>query len=206
MNTEAIVHPKLLHYGLITANMDAMADWYRKVLGMTVNHRSKIPAIARLTRQGPPFSGFDFISNDERDHRIVFFEKPGASIDPDKRRHTGLQHVAFEYAGLDDLLGTYIRLKGLNILPTWVADHGVAIAFYYEDPDQNVVELNINNYGEAWTATEMLKSAASAMPAQVDPEKMVAAREIGASPWEIHKRASAGEFAPAEPFNPGARF
>jgi catechol-2,3-dioxygenase len=46
MNTEAIVHPKLLHYGLATGNMDAMSDWYRKVLGMTVNHRSKIPAIA----------------------------------------------------------------------------------------------------------------------------------------------------------------
>jgi catechol 2,3-dioxygenase len=183
-----------------------MTDWYRKVLGMTVNHRSKIPAIARLTRQGPPFSGFAFVSNDDRDHRIVFFEIPGASVDPEKRRHTGLQHVAFEYAGLDDLLGTYVRLKGLSILPMWVADHGVAIAFYYEDPDQNVVELNINNYGEAWTATELLRTAASAMPAQVDPEKMVAAREAGASPWEIHKRAAAGEFAPAEPFNPGARF
>lgn len=206
MNTEAIVHPKLLHYGLSTANMDVMADWYRKVLGMTVNHRSKVPAIARLTRQGPPFSGFSFVSNDERDHRIVFFEIPGASADSDKRRHTGLQHVAFEYAGLDDLLGTYIRLKRLGILPMWVADHGVAIAFYYEDPDQNVVELNINNYGEAWTATEMLKTAASAMPAQVDPEKMVAAREAGASPWEIHNRAATGEFAPAKPFNPGDRF
>jgi catechol 2,3-dioxygenase len=44
------------------------------------------------------------------------------------------------------------------------------------------------------------------MPAQVDPEKMVAAREAGASPGEIHQRAAAGEFAPAEPFNPGARF
>ena len=97
MNTKAIVHPKLLHYGLSNANMDAMADWYRKVLGMTVNHRSKILAIARLTRQGPPFSGFTFISStDERDHRIVFFEIPGASVDPEKRRHTGLQHVAFE--------------------------------------------------------------------------------------------------------------
>jgi catechol-2,3-dioxygenase len=136
----------------------------------------------------------------------VFFEIPGASVDPEKRRHTVLQHVAFEYSGLDDLLGTYIRLKGLGIVPMWVADHGVAIAFYYEDPDQNVVELNVNNYGDAWTATEWLKTAASAMPAQVDPEKMVAARGAGASPWEIHKRAADGEFAPAEPFNPGSRF
>ena len=76
MNTQTIVHPKLHHYGLITADLDPMVEWYRKVLGMTVNHRSKIPAIARLTHHGPPFSAFAFISNDEMDHRIVFFEYP----------------------------------------------------------------------------------------------------------------------------------
>jgi catechol-2,3-dioxygenase len=136
----------------------------------------------------------------------VFFEKPRASNDPDKRNHTGLQHVAFEYANLDDLLGTYLRLKKLGISPMWAADHGVAIAFYYEDPDQNVVELNTNVFGEPWTATDFLETAASAMPAQVDPDKMIAARHAGASGWDIHKRAVAGEFAPAEPVSPGDRF
>ncbi|MEG9435770.1 VOC family protein [Edaphobacter sp. HDX4] len=114
-----------MHYGLITANIDVMTEWYRNVLGMRVNHRSKIPAIARLTRNGPPFLAFAFVSNDERDHRIVFFEIPRASVDPEKRQHTGLQHVAFEYASLDDLLGTYLRLKKRGIRPTWAADHGV---------------------------------------------------------------------------------
>lgn len=33
MNTEIISHPKLQHYGLITANLGAMIDWYPKVLG-----------------------------------------------------------------------------------------------------------------------------------------------------------------------------
>jgi len=46
MNTEIIIHPKLQHYGLITANLDTMIDWYRKVLGMTINHRSLVPARA----------------------------------------------------------------------------------------------------------------------------------------------------------------
>jgi hypothetical protein len=40
MNTEITVHPKLQHLGLTTGNLDAMVDWYSKVLGMTVNHRS----------------------------------------------------------------------------------------------------------------------------------------------------------------------
>ena len=62
------------------------------------------------------------VSNDEVNHRIVFFEMPGLVVDPDKPRHARLQHVAFEYETLDDLLGTYARLKGLGILP----GHGVA--------------------------------------------------------------------------------
>jgi hypothetical protein len=30
-------------------------------------------------------------------------------------------------------------------------DSGLGTSFYYEDPDQNVVELNVNNYGNKWT-------------------------------------------------------
>ena len=74
MNADTIVHPKLLHYGPITHNLDAMIEWYRKVLGMTINHRSARPPGAT---GGPPFTGFAFISNDKINHRIVFLEMPG---------------------------------------------------------------------------------------------------------------------------------
>jgi len=53
MNTETTVHPKLQHYGLATANLDAMTEWYGKVLGMTVNHRSRIPALHGKGRRFP---------------------------------------------------------------------------------------------------------------------------------------------------------
>jgi hypothetical protein len=43
------------------------------------------------------------------------------------------------------------------------------------------------------------------MMAHVDPEKMIAARKAGASAWELHERAVAGEFSPAKPYNPSAR-
>ena len=198
MNTEIIVHPKLQHLGLATANLDAMIDWYRKVLGMTINYRSTAPA-------GAPFSAIAFVSNDEVHHRIAFFEMPGLG-DRAKSRDTRLQHLAFEYEMLDDLLGTYARLKGLGILPVLAVDEGVGTAFYYRDPDQNNVELNINNYGNEWTATDHMK----ALPpfterprrANVDPDKMIAARKAGASPWELHERAFAGEFAPTKPYDP----
>jgi hypothetical protein len=66
--------------------------------------------------------------NDEVNHHIAFVELPDLVVDPDKLRHARLQHVAFEYQTVDDLLGTYGRLKGLGILPCWPPiGHGIAI-------------------------------------------------------------------------------
>jgi catechol-2,3-dioxygenase len=202
MNTEIAVHPRLQHYGLITAKLDAMIEWYRRVLGMTVNHRSVMPT---EPQNGPPFSSMAFVSNDEVNHRIVFFEMPGLADDPDQQHRPGLQHVAFECDTLDDLLGTYVRLKGLGIVPVWAADHGLGTAFYYEDPDRNMVELNVNHYENDWTATEHIKTEPP-RTALVDPEKVLAARKSGGSPWELHERASAGEFVPTKWGNPRGRF
>ena len=200
MNTEIIIHPKLQHYGLTTANLDAMIDWYRKVLGMTVNHRTSLPLTARGRA---PFFAFAFVGNDEVHHRIVFFETPDAMVDPDKLRHVRVQHVAFEYQTLDDLLGTYGRLKSLGILPVMAVDEGLQMAIYYTDPEQNSVELNVNNYGNEWTATEHMRSAPPIgerpRRSQIDLDKMIAARKAGASHWELHERASAGQFAPDKP-------
>ena len=83
-------------------------------------------------------------------------------------------------------------------------DEGFQAAFYYTDPDQNLVELNVNYYGNDWTATEHMKAspAIAQRPqiAPVDPEKMIAARKEGASAWELHERTVAGEFAPAKQY------
>jgi catechol 2,3-dioxygenase len=43
--------------------------------------------------------------------------------------------------------------------------------------------------------------ARNPMGAYVDPDKLLAARKAGASPWELHERAWAGEFAPAKPYD-----
>jgi catechol-2,3-dioxygenase len=196
MNTEFTVHPKLQHYGLTTANMNTMADWYRKVLGMTINYRSEVPADAQ---NRAPFSAAAFLSNDEVHHRVVFFEVPGLTLDPDKSHYVRLQHIAFAYDTLDDLLGSHARLKGLGIIPKWAADHGVGMSFYYEDPDENIVELNVSNYASEWTATEHMKNSPGFTRVHVDPDKMLAARKAGMPSWELHERAVAGEFAPAKP-------
>ena len=99
------------------------------------------------------------------------------------------------------MLGTYVRLKNLGIPLLWAADQFFQTAFYYADPDQNIVELNTNNFDDDWTVTEQLKNLPSQVHINVDPEKMIAARSQGASPWQVHQRAIAGEFAPAKSYD-----
>jgi len=120
MNTEITIHPKLQHFGLATANLDAMLDWYRKVLGMAINARADAPA----GPEGKPLFSAAFASNDEVHHRIAFCELSGLDADPDKRRHALVQHVAFEYETLDDLLGTYARLKAQALCRCWPPTKG----------------------------------------------------------------------------------
>jgi catechol 2,3-dioxygenase len=180
MNSEITIHPKLQHCGLTTGNLDEMLEWYGKVLGMTVNKR--VPALP-----GSPFQSVAFASNDEVNHRLSFFETPGLATDAEKDRHSRVQHMAFTYETLDDLLGTYIRLKNLGIPLLWAADQFIQTAIYYEDPDGNIIELNVNNFSNDWTVTEQLKNLPSRLHVNVDPEKMITARKAGALPWELHE-------------------
>lgn len=101
---------------------------------------------------------------------------PGLVIDPEKSHYVRLQHIAFAYDTLDDLLGSHARLKRLGIIPKLAADHGVGMSFYYEDPDENMVELNVSNYASEWIATEHMKNSPGFTRVHVDPDKMLAAR------------------------------
>jgi catechol 2,3-dioxygenase len=71
-----------------------------------------------------------------------------------------------------------------------------------------VSNSNVNNYGDNWTSIGHIQNspqfARRALGVFVDPDKMVAARKAGASPWNLHKRGWQGEFEPAHPYNPAA--
>ena len=194
MNTEIIIHPRLQHVGLTTGNLDAMLNWYGKVLGLTVHARVTAPA-------GSPFKSVAFATNDEVNHRLSFFETPGLSVDSNRDHHARVQHIAFEYKTLDDLLGTYIRLKTLGIPLLWAADQFIQTAMYYADPDGNILELNVNNFSDDWTVTEQLRNLPSRLHVNIDLEKMIAAYKEGASAWELHERAVAGEFNPSSSYD-----
>ena len=189
----------LHHFGLTTANLDAMLNWYGKVLGMVPNRQTSRP----MGTRGPLGVRVAWISNDEANHRIAIVELRGLVDDSQRTHHRRLQHVAFEFQTVDDLLSTYARLKRLGIEPVLAADHGATTSFYYEDPDRNSVELLADNFGDWKKSSEYLRTspefAADPMGAFVDPDAMIAARAAGATVEEVHRRAYAGEFPPSKP-------
>jgi catechol 2,3-dioxygenase len=76
-----------------------------------------------------------------------------------RERHTGLHHVAYEYAGLAALNATYLRLGGRRDRARVLLDDGVTLSYYDADPDGHHVELQIDAFGDwAWSKAWMKNS------------------------------------------------
>jgi len=183
--------PVMHHVNLKTVRLQELIDWYGTVLGMSPNFQ---------------FPGGAWLTNDAANHRLALLAVPGLSDDPDKIRHTGLHHTAWEYSSMDDLLDTYERLKAEGIVPHGCLDHGMTTSFYYPDPDGNSVELQADNFGGDWAkSSEWMRTApefaADPIGTPIDPDQLVEARREGLSAEEIHQRAYAGEYTPDTPLD-----
>jgi len=120
---------KLAHIVLRVRRYEECISWYGVVLGAVAVHSDKL-----LT----------FMTYDDEHHRVALVNWPGGSDRPVDA--PGLEHVAFTYGSLGDLLNNYVRLKDEGIEPYWTINHGPTISFYYRDPDSNQIELQIDNY------------------------------------------------------------
>ncbi len=196
----AVISPTFHHFGLTTAHLEEMLDWYAKVLGMQTNSQ------ALWGTETGRSAGIAFVSNDRAHHRIALVSSPALREDTDKQTHVKIQYVAFEYATIDDLLNSWERLKGLRIEPVLTADHGPTIAFYYQDPDGNSVELFVDTFGDWDRSSEYVRTSPefhqNPMGMSIDPEQVMAAWKAGATLAELHRRAMAGEFPPSRPMDP----
>lgn len=189
---DGVRHPFFHHVNLKTTRLDELVEWYGVAVGMRPNFRSE---------------SFAFLTNDAANHRIAILGSPSFREDPDKETLAGMHHTGFEFESLADLLGRYRSLKEAGIVPVGCVDHGLTMSFYYADPDGNQVELQADNYSDWEASTEWMRGsadfAADPIGRFVDPDLIVAAAEQGLSPSEIHERAYAGEYEPAEkPFLP----
>lgn len=194
MSTQAALKPKFHHFNLKTTRLQEMIDWYRAVVGAEVIFQDATGA---------------WLTNDAANHRIALLAFPGFVDDPDKDTRTGMHHSAFEYAGFEELNSTYLRLREAGIEPDICLDHGMTLSYYYKDPDGNHVELQIDDFGDwaqskAWMRTSP-DFAANPIGMFVDPARIAELAQDGEPFAEIHRRAMAGELAPAQaPVLPGA--
>ncbi len=183
----SIKTPAFHHVNLKTIRMTEMIEWYGKVIGSRKQFQNDV---------------MGFITNDEVPGRIALLTSPKLTDDPDRRNHVGMHHSAFEYASIDDLLESYVRMKGEGIEPHMALDHGFVLSFYYVDPDGNSVELQADWNGDAAKSCAYMESSpiffANPVGRFVDPAEMVKAREAGMSLEELHHKGyTTGEFTPA---------
>lgn len=181
-----VIKPILHHVTLKTSRLSEMVAWYRTVLGAQVQFANAENA---------------WLTNDAANHRIAFLSAPGLSDDPERNRHNGLHHSAYEYASFADQMASYARLKGEGILPAFALEHGMTVSLYYRDPEGNHVELQSDNFGDWAASGEWMRThpdfAENPIGVFFDPETVYAAFAQGRSFQELQPAIRAGAFAPA---------
>ena len=94
---------KFAHVVYSTRRFEEMIDWYERVFEATVVY------------QNPAFA---FLTYDDEHHRFAFANLSVLtpdSVASERRDNAGVNHVAYTYANLGDLLGTYERLKQTGV-------------------------------------------------------------------------------------------
>jgi catechol-2,3-dioxygenase len=162
---------KFAHAVLRTRDkFEEMVNWYINVLNAEIVYSN-----GRLT----------FLAYDDEHHRIAIacnptlVERPPCSA--------GLDHLAFTYGSLDELLGNYQRLKAIGIEPFLPINHGPTTSLYYADPDGNRIELQVDNFEDMAEATEHMEATFDRNPVGVsfEPDDYVRRRRAGVAAAEL---------------------
>jgi catechol-2,3-dioxygenase len=155
---------KFAHIVYRTRRFDEMIRWYEKVFEAKVQYRNPVLA---------------FLTYDDEHHRFAFANL--SALDPAGgsaagKKDTGVDHVAYTYASLRDLLDTYTRLKREGIVPYWPIRHGPTLSLYYKDPDGNRLEFQVDCFASAEEANAYMRGeafAANPIGVPFNPDELV---------------------------------
>ena len=150
---------KLSHLVFRTSRLDEMVEWY-----LATTH-------SRIAFRSPQAC---FMSFDDEHHRLGFIARP--DLAEQTRDRAGLEHVAFSFATLDNLLEAYVELRDRGVVPTECTNHGPTTSLYYVDPDGNRVELLYDNFEDSAEAQRFIESEAfrnNPMGLAFDPEQLL---------------------------------
>lgn len=175
-----IISPtRLAHFVLRTSRFDELVHWYKIVLGAKPAFENEL---------------LSFLSYDEEHHRVAILRVP--DLAEQAEGVAGVHHCAFTYASLGDLMGTYARLRDLDIKPVFVINHGPTTSLYYADPDGNQIELQADNYDTVEEATQFFYSPAFAenpIGVEFDPEDLLRRLRAGEPEEDLRRRPDIGK-------------
>ncbi len=160
---------KFAHVVYNTHRYREMIDWYTKVFEARIQHSDD-----RLT----------FMTYDDEHHRFAFANLgplPDDPPEPRMGRGVGVNHVAYTWDGMDQLVELYKRLKAEGITPVSPVKHGMTLSMYYADPDGNLMEFQIDLMEPDAANEFMTTSAFDANPIgeTFDPDELVSRYEAG---------------------------
>jgi len=182
-NSNKVLSPRsMAHVVLKTPDIKRMSAYYKTFLGAHASWESDQLA---------------FLTYDEEHHRIALIHIPG--LKPKDQRSAGMDHIAFTYASMTDLLTAYKQRKALGILPMWSTNHGPTTSMYYEDPDGNRLETQVDNFDTAEETNAFMASpefAKNPIGTDIDPEDLIRRIENGEPESELKKRVDIGPRGP----------
>lgn len=167
------IRPKsFAHVVYRTYRFEQMLQWYVTVFGGEVQYQS--PVIA-------------FVTYDEEHHRVALLNLgiiKGESQACVPRGQPGVDHVAYGYASLSELIRKYDELKARGILPYWSIHHGVTVSMYYADPDGNQMEFQTDCFSNNEDANSFMNGPhfqVNPIGVEFDPEVLQARLKLGES-------------------------
>jgi len=163
---------QIAHFVLKTYDVPRMRDWYCAVLNARVAFE-KLPQASLITF-------------DQEHHRLGIVGLPGEPVALDPRA-PGLLHMAFTYSTIRELLEVYARLRDQGIMPMFTVNHGPTVSFYYEDPDGNTSELQVDRFSTAEAAQQFIDEIFDANPVGIacDPEALLVRAAAGDSDEQL---------------------
>ena len=170
---------KFVHVVYRTRRFAQMVRWYQLVFGAKVQYEN--PALAFLTYDG-------------EHHRFAFANldvlQPNAG-EKDRRGVIGVDHVAYTYASVNDLLENYAQLKAQGIKPYWCVHHGITVSMYYADPDGNQMEFQVDCFASNQDANAFMEGphfAANPIGVEYDPDEWLGKLRAGTPVSEFLQR------------------
>ena len=120
---------QLGHIGFTVRNLDAMIEFYTRILGMVVNDEgvSNRPGAPRIA----------FLSRDASEHHQIAL----VSGRPDDGSHSMINQISFRVANLEDLRTFHARLVADKVEALDPRNHGNAWSIYFMDPEGNRLEV-----------------------------------------------------------------